>query len=142
MLSLSVLILRCILLVLKATNKMKTKIFALMTVASMPFSSVSVDATPLPVSLQVTAVDPTTNQGEPHRGPVLVPEVIIDGHALSFDTSCYGCTLTLLDEDGEVAYTTVVTSGTLVLPSTLSGEYEILLLPDTGSIYFFGTITL
>ena len=106
----------------------------------MPFSSVSVDATPLPVSLQVTAVDPTTNQGEPHRGPVLVPEVIIDGHALSFDTSCYGCTLTLLDEDGEVAYTTVITSGTLVLPSTLSGDYELRLIPTGGSYYFYGYV--
>ena len=106
--------------------------------ALMPFSSIHVSAAQ--VDLQAGYVDPTNNQGEPHRGPVLVPEVSIEDYTLSFDTSCYGCTLTLLDEDGEVAYTTIVTSGTLVLPSTLNGEYEIQLIPADSSIYFYGYV--
>ena len=104
----------------------------------LPFSSVQMSAAQ--VNLHVGFDDPTTNQGEPHRGPVLVPEIDIEDYTLSLDTSCYGCTLTLLDEDGEVAYTTVVTSGTLVLPSTLSGEYEIQLIPVSGDYYFYGYV--
>jgi len=76
------------------------------------------------------------------RGPVIIPEVSIDEYELMFDTSFIGFTLQLLDENCEEVYCTIITSSTVILPSTLSGEYEILLLPDTGSIYFFGTITL
>ena len=106
--------------------------------AMLSFSSVQMSAAQ--VNLHVGYEDPTTSQGEPQRGPVLVPEVSIEDYTLSFDTSCYGCTLILLDEDGEVAYTTIVTSGTLVLPSTLSGEYEIQLIPEDSSIYFYGYV--
>ena len=103
--------------------KIKKVLLMSMMMAFMPFSSIHVNAAPLPVNLQAGYNDPTTSQGGPQRGPVLVPEVSIEDYTLSFDTSCYGCTLTLLDEDGEVAYTTIITSDTLVLPSTLSGEY-------------------
>lgn len=72
----------------------------------------------------------------------IIPEVSIDEYELMFDTSFIGFTLQLLDENCEEVYCTIITSSTVILPSTLSGEYEILLLPDTGSIYFFGTITL
>ena len=116
---------------------MKTKIFAFM-MAFMPFSSVCVEAAPVPVHLSI--IDPTEDQGEPHRGPVLVPEIDIEDHTLSFDTSCYGCTLILLNEDGEVAYTTIITSDSLVLPSTLSGDYELRLIPTGGSYYFYGYV--
>lgn len=107
---------------------------------SLPHCSLQVNAVPAPVTLEVGYIDPKGDQGGPSRGPVLVPEMDIDGYTLSFDTSCYGCTLTLLDEDGEVAYTTIITSGTLVLPSTLSGEYELQLIPADSSIYFYGYV--
>ena len=119
-------------------NKMKTKLFVLM-MAFMPFSSVCVNAAP--VTLQIGAVDPTTNQGEPSRGPVLVPEVGIEDYTLTFSTPCYGYILELMDEDGDVVYTTIITSTTVNLPTTLSGEYQLRLIPnDGGSIYFYGFV--
>ena len=51
-------------------------------------------------------------------------------------------TLVLLDEDGVVVYTAYVPAGTtmIVLPSTLSGDFEIRLVGDT--YYYRGYITL
>jgi hypothetical protein len=51
-------------------------------------------------------------------------------------------TLVLLDEDGVVVYTTYVPAGTtmIVLPSTLSGDFEIRVVGDT--YYYRGYITL
>lgn len=51
-------------------------------------------------------------------------------------------TLVLLDEDGVVVYTTYVPAGTtmIVLPSTLSGDFEIRLVGDT--YYYRGNIML
>lgn len=96
------------------------------------------------LNLNVGGVDPTPGTEERPRGPVLVPSVDQDGSTLTFLTSYADFTLQLFDEDGSLVFTTYIPSTltTVTLPSTLSGEYEILLLPDTGSIYFFGTITL
>ena len=82
--------------------------------------------------------DPTTNQGQPHRGPVLAPEVSIEDYTLTLDDSCLGCTLRLVDENDNVVYTTIINGDTLVLPSTLSGEYELQILFD--DCYFYGTV--
>ena len=104
----------------------------------LSLSSVQISAAQ--VNLHVGYEDPTTNQGEPQRGPVLVPEVSIDDYTLTFTTPCYGWTLVLIDEDDEVAYSTIVTSDTLVLPSTFEGEYEIQLIPTDSSYYFYGYV--
>ena len=116
---------------------MKTKIFALM-MAFMPFTSVCIKAARVPVELSI--VDPTDNQEGHHRNPVTVPHVDIEDYTLTFSTPCYGYTLELVDENDAVAYTTIITSGTLVLPSTLSGEYELQLIPADSSIYFYGYV--
>ncbi|MBR3481249.1 MAG: hypothetical protein IKQ59_12425 [Prevotella sp.] len=70
----------------------------------------------------------------------MVPEVGIEDYTLTFSTPCYGFTLELLDEDGDVVYTTVITSTTVNLPSTLSGEYQLRLYPTGGTIYFYGYV--
>lgn len=118
---------------------MKKKIFILM-MAFSPFSNLRIDAAPVPVSLQATDIDPTTNQGESHRGPVYIPELSIEDYTLTFSTPCYGWTLTLVDENDNVAYTTIITSDSLVLPSTLSGDYQLRLIPNDGNIYFYGYV--
>ena len=61
------------------------------------------------------------NSGRP-RTPVCVPTIYLDGHTLFFETSCDGCTLMLLDEDGNVAYSLVIPTGTtsLTLPATVT----------------------
>lgn len=118
---------------------MKTKIFILM-MAFLPFSSVCIDAAPVPIILEATAVDPTTDQGEPHRGPSFIPELSLENYTLTFSSPCYGYTLELIDENDVVAYTTIITSDTLVLPSTLSGEYQLRLIPNDSNIYFYGYV--
>ena len=120
--------------------KIKKVLLMSMMMAFMPFSSVQICAVPLPVELQTGYVDPTIGQGDSHRGPVLVPEVSIDNYTLSIDTSCYGYTLRLVDEGDNVVFSTVITSTTIVLPSTLSGEYQLRLYPTDGSIYFYGYV--
>lgn len=93
------------------------------------------------VPLQVNYEDPTYGQGEPSRGPVIIPSVSIEDYTLTFTTPCYGYTLLLIDEDDQVAYTTIIMSDFLVLPSTLSGEYQLRLIPNDGSgIYFYGYV--
>ena len=121
---------------------MKHKLFLFLSLmmGMLSLSSIQANAARVNVELQVEYEDPTTNQGEPSRGPVLVPEVGIEDYTLTFSTPCYGYTLELLDEDGYVVYTTVITSDTLVLPSTLEGEYELRLYPTDSSIYFYGYV--
>lgn len=95
--------------------KRKSLLLSLL-LAMMSTTSIQVSAAQVPVELHVAFDDPTTDQGEPHRGPIAVPSVDIDDHALTFTSPCCGYTLQLLDEDGDVVYTTIITSDTLVLP--------------------------
>ena len=122
---------------------MSKKIFlAVLMMMSLPFCCLQVSAAPAPVGLEVGYTDPEEGSDPPQRGPVLVPEVGIEDYTLTFSTPCYGYTVELQDEDGYVVYTTIVTSDTLVLPSTLEGEYQLRLYPTGSSIYFYGEITL
>lgn len=116
--------------------------FALMT-AMLSMPNICLNAT-VDIPMSVDYVDPKNNQDNPHRGPVLVPNVSIDGHTLYLYHVGYDLTLVLLDEDGEAVYTVYVPAGTsaVMLPATLSGDYEIQLYPDGSSYYFFGWVSL
>ena len=92
------------------------------------------------IHLQVRYDDPLVEQENPHRDPVEAPEVYIEDHTLTFDSSCHNCTLRLVNADNEVEYTTVITSSTLVLPSTLEGTYELQIIQ--GEWCFYGDIEL
>ena len=56
----------------------------------------------------------------------------------------YAYTLVLLDEDGVVVYSADYSAGTTaaVLPSTLSGEFELRLVPYAATYYYRGYIEL
>lgn len=86
--------------------------------------------------------DPTWEQEHLPKTPVLPPSVSLDDYTLYFNTPCDGCTLNIVDENYVVVYTLVIPSGTtsLVLPSTLSGKYELQLI--RGNYLFWGVITL
>lgn len=96
---------------------------------------------PPEVPLEVSKINPTVPD-DPHKGPVQVPEVSLDGHTLYFFTPCDGCTLNIVDENDDVVYTLLIPCGTtsLALPSDLSGEYELQII--RGNYCFWGTITL
>lgn len=76
------------------------------------------------------------------RSPIEVPLVYIEDYTLSFETSHPDYTLIIKDEDGYVVYTTTVFSTDIevILPSTLSGDYEVNLI--MGNWLFTGLITL
>ena len=108
----------------------------------MTMMSLSI-ANALPVTLQVDIVDPEDTQDNPQRGPVFCPNVDLDGHTLYLYSVSYDLTLVLLDEEENVVYTTFIPANTpsVVLPASLSGEYEIQLYPG-GDYYFYGWIEL
>ena len=116
-------------------NKNKLFLFAMlvMTLLSLPTSDAYAARVPL------TYEDPT-NKPIPHKSPILIPEVDLEGFTLTFFDSCVDCTLQLVNADDEVEYSTVISSDTLVLPSTLEGEYEIRII--CGDYYFYGGIEL
>ena len=98
-------------------------------------------ADPIDLNWHVKIIDPTDHQGG-HRSPVQPPIVGIEDYTIYFTTPCDGCVLRIVDENGDVVYTTVVhsTQTQIALPSTLSGNYEIRLV--LGSWVFTGWITL
>lgn len=79
--------------------------------------------------------------GNKPRTPMVIPDVYIDDYTLTFDESCIGCPLTLIDEDDNIVYTTIIDeSGIVELPNTLSGIFELQI--ERGSITFVGEIEL
>ena len=119
---------------------MKRIILALAFVLSSSLSGVWAQGDE--IDLEVGITDPTESYEPFEKGPVLVPSIGIEGCTLFFNTPCDGCTLRLLDENDAVVYSTVIPIGTtsLVLPSYLSGEYEIQIIQS--NIYFWGYILL
>jgi hypothetical protein len=119
------------------------KIFLLsLAMALLPLSSVCVSTLAGTVYLQVRIEDPNDSQDSDPRSPVLIPEVSIEDYTLYFDTPCDGCILRVVNELGVAEYTTVIPVGAdeLVLPSYLSGEYELQIIRD--NLCFYGDITL
>ena len=76
------------------------------------------------------------------RSPIEVPLVYIEDYTLTFAVGHPDYTLIIKDEDGYVVYTTTVFSNDteVILPSTLSGDYEVNLV--MGNWLFTGWINL
>lgn len=121
---------------------MKRILLGLALILASSFSGVKAEEVGDEIDLEVGIFDPTGTYEPIEKGPVLVPSVSLEGHTLFFATSCDGCTLRLLDENDVVIYSTVIPTGTtsLVLPSYLSGEYEIQIIQ--GNYCFWGYIYL
>lgn len=123
---------------------MKKEILSIVAIAIMAFSTQAYadNDSGTSINLEVSIYDPTGNIGGPHKGPVLIPEVSLDGHTLYFFTPCDGFTLNLVDENEVVVYTIVIPTGatSLVLPATLSGDFELQLI--SGNYCFWGWIGL
>ncbi|MBQ6208919.1 MAG: DUF3244 domain-containing protein [Prevotella sp.] len=121
---------------------MKKKALSIISLVCMAFTALGLSAqTTDSISLQVGYIDPTKELGT-HKSPIMPPIVYLDDYILFFDTPCDGCTVNVVDGSGVVVYTTVIPSGTtsLVLPATLSGEYELQII--SGNYCFWGIITL
>ena len=120
---------------------MTKKSFIISLLAAMlSLGNVSVYADPVGIDLQY--VDPDNGDEGLHKSPITIPDIGLEDYTLYFYTPCDGCTLRLLDENENVVFSTVIPTNTasLVLPSTLSGEYEIQIIQ--GNICFYGYINL
>ena len=105
------------------------------------FMSTSVMAWELiPLSVNYDEEQPL-GPGNP-KTPITAPTVYIDDYTLLFEANHPEYVLRIKDENNVVVYTTVVysTQTQVVLPSSLSGDYQIELV--MGNWLFTGYITL
>ena len=94
------------------------------------------------IQFHASITDPTVlNPGNP-KSPIQPPTVYIEDYVLTFMAGHPEYVLNIKDEDGDVVYTTTVwsTDTEVILPSTLSGDYEIELI--MGNWLFTGWIEL
>ncbi len=119
---------------------MKKVILSLVLLFLASFSQASIQSVWSQLYLQVRYDDPTKYDEPIRRGPVAIPSIYIDGYTLQFETPCDGCTLQLVNEDGDVEYTIVIPEDTtsITLPSYLSGEYELQII--RGQFCFYGYV--
>ena len=94
------------------------------------------------VSLSVNYKDERPIGHDFGRTSVEVPLVYIDDYTLTFEAYHPDYALVIMDEDGDVVYTTLVFSAQtdVILPSTLSGDYQVNLVID--NLVFTGWIAL
>jgi hypothetical protein len=106
------------------------------------FLSTSLSAQVLvPLTVCIEENEQPIGDGNP-KTPVTVPKVYIDDYTLLFETNHPEYVLYIKDENDNVVYSTVISSiqTQVVLPSTLSGNYEINLV--MGNWLFVGEINL
>lgn len=102
----------------------------------------TISADTLSIAFEVYIEDPSQNYPSYPKIPIVPPSVSLEDHTLYFETPCDGCTLNIVDSNDVVVYTLVIPTGatSLVLPSTLSGEFTIEII--RGNYLFYGTIDL
>lgn len=94
-----------------------------------------------PVILNPRGKNEGHDQGDKHRSPIVIPEAYIDGYTLSFDESCIGCSITIIDENENTVFTAIVDEdGIVIIPDSLVGTFVLEL--ERGSITFEGEIEL
>ena len=117
---------------------MKKQLFSFLLLMGGVISSLAI-----PINLSVQIDDHTPTCPSVPKSPILVPIVDLTAGIVTFQEGHADYTLEILDEDGLVVYSanvpTAVTN--VVLPTWLSGDYEIRLLTG-GTYYFYGDITL
>ena len=121
---------------------MRKVLFILLCALTMGSISLSASVQGGDVHMSVGGdISPTYPGSE--KSPILIPTVSIDGYTLSIYGISTDYTLELVDENDTVVYSTIVPStvNVVVLPATLSGDYELRLYPG-GSYYFYGYISL
>ena len=94
---------------------------------------------------------PLTTQGDDITGgthghgklPIQTPSLWQDGYELTFQTTHVDYAIDIV-QDGIVVYYADVDESTtsIVLPSWLSGDFELLLYPENCDYYFYGVISL
>lgn len=118
-------------------------LFLMMTISSsVCYIYADGDPDPLPLSITPGPGDGSIGGNAHPKTPILIPEVYLDGHTLSFDAAIEGCEVRLLDENENVIFSDFIEENqtSLILPSTLSGTYELQIV--SGNIIFYCEIEL
>ena len=120
-------------------NKMKKALLFITLALVMNVSVLAKEQVPLTVSYNEDEQPLGHGYG---KTPMRPPLVYIEDYTLTFAVGHPDYTLIIKDEDGYVIYTTTVfsTDTELILPSTLSGDYEVNLV--MGNWLFTGWINL
>ena len=94
------------------------------------------------ISLYCFFGDHSIVSGNMPRTPDPMLSIGLEDHTLYMSNVDFDCELQILDENDDVVYTTFVAANTstIVLPSTLLGEYQILLIDEER--YFYGWLNL
>ena len=118
---------------------MKKKILFLLVAL---FATTIIQADPSDPSIPLAPIfHPDNGNGNLPRTPILVPVLYLDGYTLTASDNTLGSTILLLDEDGNVVFSTYIyVEGDFELPATLTGTYTIEVI--RGSQTFVGEITL
>ena len=119
---------------------MKHKLFVLFGFLLMNIQAKAMTQDSISFSIGIIRDAPTIN---PHpKSPIVAPTVTIEDYVLNFPVEHPEYILYIKDEEDTVVYSTVVSESetTVVLPSTLSGSYEIVLV--MGNWMFTGWIDL
>ena len=93
-----------------------------------------------PVSLS-RKTNTSTHQGG-NKAPALPWCIDLTDNIITMSATPCDYTLNLYDEDGEIVYSVFVPAGTtqVVLPTTLSGDFELRF--ETDTYYYYGIIYL
>ena len=89
-------------------------------------------------------IDPSLPSGGHPYAPVRPWYITQEDYVFTLSATPEDYTLVVLDEDDEVVYSDILLSGStmFVLPSTLSGDFEIRLVPYASTYYYRGYIEL
>lgn len=116
--------------------KLKTNLLFLALLAAT-----TIKADPSGFIIPFTDVKTQPTDGGNPRSPVAMPVFYLDGYTLTASSYTVGSTVELLDENGDVVFSTYIyIEGDINLPTTLSGIYTIQVI--RGSITFEGEIEL
>lgn len=115
---------------------MKKLLLCIVFLLLTSFSQARIQSMWSQIVLHVRFEDPTV-QVPIRRSPVSIPLLYIDGYNLQFETPCDNSILRLVNEEGEVQYSTSIPANTttLTLPSYLSGVYELQIIQGLYCLY-------
>ncbi len=115
------------------------KLFLILFLFVGAYSHQSFAGEPVDITMEIVKEGSESN-GNP-RGPVNTIIVTLEDNVLTLPIGLDGFLLQVIAENGFVAYSTVVSGNTqIVLPNTLSGNYELRFV--TNTYYYYGYIEL
>ena len=108
------------------------------------FAGVNLSSLMAQQNIPMQIIDLSSSDGGHTYAPPRPWYITQDDYVLTLPVFDYAYTLVLLDEDGVVVYSADYSAGTttVVLPSTLSGEFELRLVPYSATYYYRGYIGL